>query len=75
MAETKNINLIIRDARLDELDEVSQLLKNSYQQYEKYLPSEAWQAYLEDIMDVRSRLAEADLIVAELDGKLAGAVT
>ena len=75
MAETKNINLIIRDARLDELDEVSQLLKNSYQQYEKYLPSEAWQAYLEDIMDVRSRLAEADLIVAELDRKLAGAVT
>lgn len=75
MSETKNINIIIRDARLDELDEVSQLLKDSYQQYAKFLPSEAWQAYLEDIMDVHSRLAEADLIVAELDGKLAGAVT
>ena len=75
MVETKNTNLIIRDARLDELDKVSQLLKNSYQQYEQFLPGEAWQAYLEDIMDVRSRLAEAELIVAELEGKLAGAVT
>ncbi len=75
MAKTKNINLIIRNARLDELDRVSQLLKNSYQQYKQFLPSEAWQAYLEDIIDVRSRLAEADLIVAELEGKLAGAVT
>ena len=75
MDETTNINLIIRNARLDELDDVSQLLKNSYQQYKKLLPSEAWQAYLDDIMDVRSRQADADLIVAELNGKLAGAIT
>ncbi len=75
MVEKKNTDVIIRNARLDELNEVSQLLKDSYQQYAKYLPSAAWEAYLEDIVDVRSRLAEADLIIAELDGKLVGAVT
>jgi ribosomal protein S18 acetylase RimI-like enzyme len=68
-------NLQIRDARPEELDEVSQLLKSSYQQYEKSLSASAWRAYLEDIMDVRSRWEESQLIVAELGGQLAGCVT
>lgn len=63
--------LFIRDARPDELDEISLLLKAAYQQYENSIPPEAWQSYLEDIMDVRSRLEDAELIVAELSGHLA----
>jgi GNAT superfamily N-acetyltransferase len=36
---------------------------------------EAWPHYLADIMDVRSRWGDADLIVAEENGRLAGTVT
>lgn len=65
----------IRDARLDELDEVSLLLAEAYQQYADDLPSAAWQGYLNDIKDVRGRLDRAELIVAETDGRLVGSVT
>jgi ribosomal protein S18 acetylase RimI-like enzyme len=67
--------IVIRDAHLDELDEVSSLLRDAYRQYENFIPSERWKNYLEDIMNVRSRLGESDLIVAELKGKLGGCVT
>ena len=36
---------------------------------------EAWEAYREDIRDVRARLPESQLIVALLNERLAGAVT
>jgi N-acetylglutamate synthase-like GNAT family acetyltransferase len=71
----KNKDLIIRDAHPDELDEVSLLLRDAYQQYESLIPPERWKNYLADIMDVRGRLDESDLIVAELDHRLAGCVT
>jgi ribosomal protein S18 acetylase RimI-like enzyme len=67
--------LIIRDARPDELDEVSLLLKDAYWQYENFIPPERWKNYLADIVDIRSRLRKSDLIVAELDHRLAGCVT
>lgn len=71
----QNKRLFIRNARLDELDEVSLLLKEAYQQYENFIPPERWKSYLEDIIDMKSRLGESDLIVAELDRRLAGSVT
>jgi len=71
----KNPKLVIRNARSEELDQVALLLKEAYQEYAKYLPPEIFQSYLEDIMDVRSRLPDSDLVVAELDGRLAGTVT
>jgi GNAT superfamily N-acetyltransferase len=71
----KNHGLIIRNTRPEELDEVSSLLRDAYQQYENFIPPERWKNYLADIIDVRSRLDESDLIVAELDHKLMGTVT
>ena len=68
-------NLLIRDAYPEELDQVSQLLKDSYLQYAHSIPSSRWEYYLEDMTDVRSRLEVADLIVAEIDARLAGTVT
>ncbi len=65
----------IRNARPEELDEVAQLLKSAFQQYSASIPPQAWQFYLEDIMDVCSRFSESELIVAELDGRLVGAIT
>lgn len=67
--------MFIRDARLEELDKISLLLKEAYQQYEDMLPSDAWDYYVKDIMNVRSRLDESQLIVAEVNKQLVGAVT
>lgn len=67
--------VLIRDVRSDELDEVSLLLSDAYRQYQNFIPPERWKAYLEDIMDVSSRVDESELIVAELDHRLAGCVT
>ena len=67
--------LLMRDIRPEEFDAVAQLLQAAYQQYEKFMPADAWQFYLSDIVDVRGRMAESDLIVAEVNGKLAGTIT
>ncbi len=66
--------ILIRDAHLDELVKISLLLKEAYQQYENMLPTDAWNYYMEDIMNVRSRLNESQLIVAELRKQLVGTV-
>lgn len=70
-----NKNILIRSVRSDELDEVSLLLKDAYKQYENIIRPEAWKSYLEDITNVKSRLSQSDLIVAELNHRLAGCVT
>ncbi|MBI2829976.1 MAG: GNAT family N-acetyltransferase [Chloroflexi bacterium] len=67
--------LPIRNARFEELDEVSQLLRDAYQEYQDFVPAEVWEEYLQDIMNVRSRLGEAELLVADLNGRLVGTVT
>jgi hypothetical protein len=71
----ENHDLTIRNARPGELDEVSLLLKEAYMQYENFIPPERWKNYLADIADIRSRLGMSDLIVAELNHRLAGCVT
>jgi ribosomal protein S18 acetylase RimI-like enzyme len=71
----KNQGLLIRNIRLEEINEVSVLLGDAYKQYENFIRPEAWKHYQEDIVDVCSRLDESDLIVAELDGRLVGCVT
>ena len=65
----------VRDARPEELDDVAQLLEESYRQYAPLMPAEAWEEYRQDIRDVRARLPESQLIVALLNERLAGAVT
>jgi len=71
----KNPSLVIRDAQPEELEAISLLLRDAYQQYQKSIPPERWKNYLEDIVDVHSRMGDSELIVAELDHKLAGCVT
>ncbi len=65
----------LRDARPEEHDEVSQLIRDAYLEYQTHFPPEVWEGYVRDIMDVCSRLGVADLIVAEVAGRLSGAVT
>jgi GNAT superfamily N-acetyltransferase len=67
--------LVVRDAHPEELNDISLLIKEAYMEYRHSLPLEPWKFYLENMMDVGSRLAVSDLIVAELDKQLVGAVT
>jgi hypothetical protein len=60
-------SLLIREAHSDELNEVSLLIKEAYMEYQHSFPPEHWKFYLENIMDVRSRLGVSELIVAELN--------
>lgn len=75
MKNSRVSGLHLRDARSDELDRVALVIKEAYQQYQPAIPSESWQAYVEDMTDVRSRVEVAELIVAEMDRGLVGAVT
>jgi hypothetical protein len=56
MADPDVSGLCIQDAHPEELDEASLLIRDAYQQYQKSVPSWAWEAYMQDIMNVRSRL-------------------
>lgn len=66
---------LIRDALSVELDEISLLIRDAYVEYQSSFPPERWKLYLADIMDVHSRLAVSELIVAELDRQLVGTIT
>ena len=47
----------------------------AYLEYQTHFPPEAWEGYVRDIMDLSSLLGVADLTVAEVAGRLSGAVT
>ncbi|MGH2721533.1 MAG: GNAT family N-acetyltransferase [Actinomycetota bacterium] len=71
-------SFLLRDAREEELDAASALMRAAYAPLFEDVPPEHREVvdgYLEDIGDVWSRLRDAELIVAEEDGRLVGAVT
>lgn len=75
----QRVVLTLREARVEEFDEVIAVLHLAYQEH---IPSplpethaQAWRAYWQDIGDVRSRLPCTELIVAELVGRIVGTVT
>jgi len=69
------VSVTIRDAREDELDDISALMVEAYRQYQAELPDYLWIDYAAEIADVRRRLPFSQLIVAEHEAKLSGAVT
>lgn len=69
------MTVTVRDARSDELDQIAALMVDAYAQYAEVLPVHLWEDYASEIADVRRRLPHSQLIVAEVDGHLAGAVT
>ena len=66
---------LVRDAGVADLDQVSLLIRDAYQEYQAHFAPQHWEGYARDIMDVRSRLDTSELIVAENPGGLVGAVT
>jgi GNAT superfamily N-acetyltransferase len=73
--ESQGDQIILRNARPGELDEVGRLLVAAYQQYENNMPPENWTWYRSDMEDVRSRLPDSELIIAEINNQIAGTVT
>ncbi len=72
---SKHGPLQIRDALSDEVDEVSAIMLAAYSEYASSLTPAGWDSYASNITDVRGRLGESQLIVAERNGAIVGAVT
>lgn len=73
---TRRVNgLQIRDARDDELDRVSSVIVDAYAEYAARMSPDAWSIFASEIANVRGRIADAELLVAEQDGEIVGAVT
>jgi len=71
---------LIRDAKPEELDEIADVISAAYAQYAPPDGSgevliEAFEEYRVEQRDVRSRLADSQLIVAEEGGRIVGTVT
>ena len=75
MIESRDSSAIIRDVRPEELREIPGLIFEAYKEYQGFLTPSAWDHYVRDITDVEGRLPVSELIVAEAQGKLVGAVT
>lgn len=75
MLATPMNDLEIRNARDDELDIVASLMVDAYAEYAARMSPDAWSSFAHDIANVRGRLTDAELLVAERDGEIVGAVT
>jgi GNAT superfamily N-acetyltransferase len=65
----------IRPASEEDLDDVADMLGRAYGEYAPLFPgAEAFQEYLDNLVDVRARRDEAQLWIAELDGAVAGSL-
>jgi len=67
--------LVVREARAGELDEVAALTEHSFEEYWPLVPPAFAEAAQRDLADVRGRLGSGELLVAELGGRLVGTVT
>jgi GNAT superfamily N-acetyltransferase len=65
----------IRPAREDELDIVASLIVDAYAEHAARMSPDAWSMFAQYIANVRGRLGDAELLVAERGGRLVGAVT
>jgi ribosomal protein S18 acetylase RimI-like enzyme len=73
LAEAQSV--VIRDGREEDLDAASDIIRASYAEYSTVWGERLWLEYIDHAADVRSRLDEAELIVAERAGELVGTAT
>jgi GNAT superfamily N-acetyltransferase len=67
--------VLIRPARDDELDIIASLTVDAYAEYAAAMSPDAWSMFAHDIANVRARVGEGQLLVAERDGWIVGTVT
>jgi ribosomal protein S18 acetylase RimI-like enzyme len=65
----------IRPAQPSDVESARSVLRAAYSQYEVMFPAENWGPYLADILDVESRSAVSELLIAEWNGDIVGCVS
>lgn len=66
----------IRPATVHDFDDVIDVMRVANAEFESVVPAPFYDAYLTDVTDLRGRLTDTELLVAErADGRIAGAVT
>jgi GNAT superfamily N-acetyltransferase len=68
-------DISIRRARDDELDVVASVAVDAYAEYANHMSPDAWSAFAQTIANVRGRMHDAEVLVAERDGRVVGTVT
>jgi GNAT superfamily N-acetyltransferase len=51
---------------------IREILRSSYGQYEAHVPSEVWRPYFADLLDLDRHARDGQLLVAVVDGEIAG---
>lgn len=67
--------VVIREARDNELDIVASLVVDAYSEFAAQMAPDAWSSFAQDIANVRGRSIDAQVLVAERDGRIVGTVT
>ena len=62
----------IRAARPDDHPAIRHILRTAYGQYREDIPAELWCPYLTDLLDLDQHARHGHLVVAEVDGEVAG---
>jgi ribosomal protein S18 acetylase RimI-like enzyme len=75
MSMTAAPSSAIRGALEPDLERVVSVLRAANAEFEDVLPATFYRAYLTNVLDLGSRLAEAELLVAEHEGRIVGAIT
>jgi ribosomal protein S18 acetylase RimI-like enzyme len=64
----------IREARDEELEEIEDLVKTAYREFQPLMPAAAWQRWMDNITETL-RAPGGIVLVAEQEGRIEGAVT
>ncbi len=69
------MTVVFRIAESHEHCVVARVILKSYAEYGPLLPPDAWERYSQNILDVRSRMTESELLIAVEDGEIVGSAT
>ena len=67
-------NIRIREAEAEERETVENLVKTAYREFQPLMPAVAWKKWMDNISEAM-QAPEGVVLVAEYQGKIAGAVT
>jgi GNAT superfamily N-acetyltransferase len=66
---------LVRPARKSEIAAIAAVIAAAFDELSDQIPPVIFKAYVEESTDVAARWDEAEVLVAEIDGKIAGTVT
>jgi ribosomal protein S18 acetylase RimI-like enzyme len=75
MVMATHSRVVVREAEVPDLDRVVEVLRAANAEFEEVLPPAFYRAYLANVADVRSRLAESQLLLAEREERIVAAIT